>query len=60
MGRDEGRGPDAEHRDADHPPVIEGDTEERAERDTGQVDTAHEDVIPFDKESRLDELDPRD
>ncbi len=54
MGRDEQRGPDAERRDAEHRP----DDEERAERDAAEVDTAHEEVVPFDKESRLDEPHP--
>ncbi len=59
MGRDEGRGPDAERRDAEHRRGAEDDADEHAERDTAQIDTAHEDAVPFDKESRLDEPDPR-
>ena len=57
MGRDEVRRRDAERRDDDHPRGSEGHGEERAERDGVPFDTAHEDTVPFDKESRLDEPD---
>jgi hypothetical protein len=53
-------GGDERRADVDREHDAEGDAEERDDQDSGQVDTAHEDVVPFDKESRLDELDPEE
>jgi hypothetical protein len=53
-------GGDERRADIDREHDAEGDAEERDDQDSGQVDTAHEDVVPFDKESRLDELGPKE
>jgi hypothetical protein len=53
-GRDERRA------DVDREHDAKGDAEQRDDQHSAQVDTAHEDVVPFDKQSRLDELDPEE